>query len=138
MNRRGLIAIVSVSLLGASAWQVHGWIGRREATRANAQLGRETARTFINGGYLHIAIGQGKAWRPTYERLLSERFGLKFYHPPSGRFCGYRGDVDEAMESAMMNEMNEEVARRFEPGQLESIANEAEKIYREQQVDEKN
>ena len=104
----------------------------------NVQLGRETARAFIDGGYLHIEIGQGKVWRPIYERLLSERFGLKFYHRPSGAFCGYRGDVDEAMESAMMKEMDEEVARRFEPGQLETIAAEAEAIYQDQQTDERN
>src|SRR5687768_7067874 len=119
MNRRWLIAIISVCLLGASAWQLHGWIARREATRMNAQRGREIAHTFIREGYLHIAIGQGKAWRPIYERLLSERFGLKFYHRPSGSFCGYSGDIDEAMESAMKKAMDEEVARRFGPGQLE-------------------
>lgn len=136
MNRRGLIAIVSVCLIGASAWQVHGWIDRREATRANSKLGRETARTLINGGYLHIAIGQGMAWRPTYERILSERFGLKFYHPPKGS-CGYRGDID-AMESAMKKAMDEEVARRFKPGELERLADEAERIYRDQQTEETN
>jgi hypothetical protein len=131
MKHRWLIAIVFVC--GVAVWQLLGWNTRREARLLSAQRGREVANVFMREGYLHIEIGEGKPWRSVYERLLSERFGIKFYHPPAGRFCGYRGDVDEVMENAMMKANDEEIARRFESGQLERIAEEAERIHRDQQ-----
>ena len=133
MKLRWLIVVVFIVLCGFAVWELLGWNTRHEARLLSVQRGRGIANAFIREGYLHIDIGEGKPWRPVYEKLLSERFGIKFNHPPAGTFCGYRGDVDEVMENAFMKANDEEIDRRFEAGQLERIAEEAERIHRDQQ-----
>lgn len=127
MKKRWIAVTFLAFLLAVSAWQLHRRNERLETRERNTQQGREAAHALISGGYLYIEMGREKAWRPTFERLLAERYGLKF---PRRSFCLHIIESeDRAMEDAMEKVMKDEVARRFEPGTLEQLAQEAEKIY---------
>lgn len=136
MKKLWSIIVALACLLLVAVGLLHVWSERRE--KANVRNGRELALGFICEGYLRIEMGEGKAWRPTFERLLSERYGLKFPFRPSGGYCGgYISDDSFAVEHAFTKVMHDEVAKRFEPGVLERVAEDAEKLYQAEQAGDK-
>lgn len=124
-----------IAALLACVLAVPGWLGYRALAEARSrkvaeQESREMADTLIRGNYLHIPIGEGKEWRPAFERLLSERYGLRF---TDRNYCGTAYYQSEMLirSPASARLMDEEVARRFKPGELEAVAEEAERVHRE-------
>ena len=139
MKKRWNILVFMACLLAVTAWLAHGWNERREAKELNTKNGREMALTLIHEGYLIIDMGSDEDWRPIFERLLSERYGVKFFPSHASGYCGgplIMTEDSRAVEDALKKVMNEEVARRFQPGELERVAEDAEKIHRAERAEQ--
>lgn len=96
--------------------------------RERARQGRAAALAQISRNHLGIDIGSEEPWRLTFQRLLSERHGLWFRPPPNPRY--HQGPwVQDEWSDAYQEVMDAAVARRFAPGELEAVAEEARAIH---------
>jgi hypothetical protein len=139
LKKRGKILVFLACMLAVTAWLAHGWNMRRVARELHTKQGREIAHALIHAGYLLIDMGAGENWRPIFERLLSERYSVRFFPPDPPGCCGgslIMSEDTRAGEDALMKVMNEEVARRFDPGVLERVAKDAEKICRAERAEQ--
>ncbi|RYD22536.1 MAG: hypothetical protein EOP88_07745 [Verrucomicrobiaceae bacterium] len=121
-----LLAAVLLCLLPVAARISHAAYNRWGKERE----GREAALKHIRMNALTIKQGENEPWRLTFQRLLTDRHGLWFFPPASPGGCAARGS-DDAHETAFEQEMASAVARRFAPGELERLAEEARQIYQD-------
>jgi hypothetical protein len=120
-----------------SGFLLYNLYSQEEAKELNIQRGQQVAHKFIEDGFLWIEIGQGQEWRPIFERLLTERYGVRFPPQKYQSFCMNMTADEDLIESAE-SVMRDEVTKRFKPGLLEQIAQEAKNIHEAEQAAPRN